>query len=247
MVAAVPDADGLASRIVQHPAITGIHASLVDAVAEHVVVVAHDNATQQVVVLYDGIAHVALVAFDVQGDARRKLNRRSIRLEPVMRQCQEGAAQAVKGGSRRCTSMWQRANGRFLFRRQIWRIRWWSERIDASLLKPCLPVIGLWRNLLEVLCNVSGNVSVRPRVELDCIVDIPGRLLPWIEHHLFPRVVGVQGGDHALDGVIEEHRADANADVKLEAMGIGEERLVLANGLALVVEDGPAAAHPAWT
>src|SRR5205823_19224 len=47
------------------------------------------------------------------------------------------------------------------------------------------------------------------------------------------------------DRVIEEHRADTDLDVKLEAVGVGEERLVLAHGLTLIVEHRPAAAHPA--
>ena len=55
----------------------------------------------------------------------------------------------------------------------------------------------------------------------------------------------MQRGDHALDRVVEQHRADADAHVELEAVGVGEEWLVLADRLALVVEDGPAAAHPA--
>ena len=75
MAAAVPGADGLAGHVVQHPARAGLHAELVDAVAEHVVGVAHDDALlectgRQVV---DGqfalVAHGALVAFDVQLDA----------------------------------------------------------------------------------------------------------------------------------------------------------------------------------
>ena len=44
MAAAVPGADGLAGHVVQHPARARLHAELVDAVAEHVVVVAHDDA-----------------------------------------------------------------------------------------------------------------------------------------------------------------------------------------------------------
>ena len=44
VAAAVPGADGLAGHVVQHPARAGFHAELVDAVAEHVVGVAHDDA-----------------------------------------------------------------------------------------------------------------------------------------------------------------------------------------------------------
>ena len=65
---AVPGADGLAGHVVQHPALARLHAGLVDAVAEHVVVVAHDDAPCGRC-LHDGIAHCALVAFDVELDA----------------------------------------------------------------------------------------------------------------------------------------------------------------------------------
>ena len=56
---------------------------------------------------------------------------------------------------------------------------------------------------------------------------------------------GIERGDHALDRVVEQDRADADAHVELEAVRGGEERLVLADRLALVVEDRPAAADPA--
>src|SRR5262249_47390129 len=51
--------------------------------------------------------------------------------------------------------------------------------------------------------------------------------------------------DHALDRIIEEYGADADAHVELEAVVVREERLVLADGLSLIVEDGPATADPA--
>jgi hypothetical protein len=89
------------------------------------------------------------------------------------------------------------------------------------------------------------HVVIHTRIEGDVVVHVVSGLLPGIETYLLPGVVGVQGGDDALDGVVEQHRADADADVELETLGIGEERFVLADGLALVVEDGPAAPHPA--
>ena len=57
----------------------------------------------------------------------------------------------------------------------------------------------------------------------------------------------MQRGDDSLGRVVEQHRADADHDAELEAMGVAEEGLVLADRLALVVEDGPAAADPAGT
>ena len=77
------------------------------------------------------------------------------------------------------------------------------------------------------------------------VVDIPGLLPPRIEDDLLPGVIRVQRGDDALDGVVEQDRADADAHVELEAVGVGEERLVLPDRLAFVVEDRPAAADPA--
>ena len=74
----------------------------------------------------------------------------------------------------------------------------------------------------------------------DRVVDVPVLLPPRVEHHLLPGVVGVQRGDHPRDRVVEQHRAHADPDVELEAVGVGEERLVLPDRLALVVEDGPA-------
>ena len=59
MVAAVPGVDGLAGHVVEHPAFARLHAGLVDARAEHVVVVAHDDAVL-------GVDDLALVAFDVE-------------------------------------------------------------------------------------------------------------------------------------------------------------------------------------
>src|SRR5207249_4168133 len=77
------------------------------------------------------------------------------------------------------------------------------------------------------------------------VVDIPSLLSPRIKDYPFPRVVGMQSGNHTFDGVVEEHWADADANIELEAVRVGKERLVLADRLALVVEDGPAATHPA--
>ena len=39
------------------------------------------------------------------------------------------------------------------------------------------------------------------------VVDIPALLSPGIEHDLFPGVIGVQGGDHTFDGIVEKRRA----------------------------------------
>lgn len=57
---AVLAVDGLAGDIGQRPALARFHAGLVDAVAEHVVVVAHDHATE-------GVDDLALVPADTSG------------------------------------------------------------------------------------------------------------------------------------------------------------------------------------
>src|SRR5207245_9770594 len=71
--------------------------------------------------------------------------------------------------------------------------------------------------------------------ESNGVVYVKGCLLPGIEDDFLVCVIRVQGGDDAFDRVVEEQRADADLDVKLEALGVGEERLVLADRLALEI------------
>jgi hypothetical protein len=92
MIPAVPGVERLARDIVQHPALARLHAGLMDAGAEQVVVVAHHDAIL-------GIDHLALIAFDVELDAGRVLflyrfDRavRFLTLELVMSNCKEGAS-----------------------------------------------------------------------------------------------------------------------------------------------------------
>src|SRR5262249_50971843 len=76
------------------------------------------------------------------------------------------------------------------------------------------------------------------------VVDVVTGLPPGVEDHLLIGPVRVQRGDDALDRVVEQRRADAGRHAELEGMRGGEEGLVLADRIALVVEDGPAGAHP---
>ena len=95
---------------------------------------------------------------------------------------------------------------------------------------------------------MSGSVRGSPVCALRGgagVVDVVGGLLPGVEHHLLVGVVRVQRGDDTLGRVVEQHRADADLHAEFEAMRGAEEGLVLADRLALVVEDGPAAADPA--
>ena len=55
----------------------------------------------------------------------------------------------------------------------------------------------------------------------------------------------MQGCDAATDRVVEQRRADASGHRELERVIGAEERLVLPDRIALVVEDGPAARRPA--
>src|SRR5262249_42234752 len=111
----------------------------------------------------------------------------------------------------------------------------------GPLVKPGWQVVVVWQSQQEAL-----YIVVRSGIEQDGIVDVPAVLPPRVEHHLLPTVVGMQGGDHAFDRVVEKHRADADANVELEALDVGEEWLELATGFAFIVENGPAATHPAW-
>jgi hypothetical protein len=69
--------------------------------------------------------------------------------------------------------------------------------------------------------------------------------VPRVERGLGEAAFRLQCGDDPVERVVEHHRADPDRAGELEGVGAGEERLVLADGLALVVEDGPAVADPA--
>ncbi len=56
----------------------------------------------------------------------------------------------------------------------------------------------------------------------------------------------MQRGHDALDWIVEEHGTHPHRHGELKVVRGAEEWLVLAHGLALVVEDRPTAAHPAW-
>src|SRR5947209_16496253 len=77
------------------------------------------------------------------------------------------------------------------------------------------------------------------------IVHVPGHLPPRIEDYLLISMVGVQGGDYALQRIIEKDRTHAHGFGELKAVRGTEEWFVFAHRLALVVEDRPAAAYPA--
>ena len=91
-----------------------------------------------------------------------------------------------------------------------------------------------------------ADIGIGAGDECDSVVDVPIYLLPWIEDYLLIGVVRVQRGNDARDRIVEKNRADANDRGELKIMRATEERLVLPDRLALVVEDGPATADPSW-
>ena len=232
MAAAVPGVERLAGDVVEHPALAGLHARLVDAVAEHVVVVAHDDAvrwrrsTSRWLPSMSSSTRVGVELLDAIG---------AVRAESVVGDRQERAAERVevarRSACRRATAAFSRGGPA---RRR-------PSAPPGALRVPGRQVVGVGQAAKK--SPTSGSVV---RVgDQDRVVDVPGLLPPGVEDDLLLGVVGVQRGDDAPDRVVEEHRADADRDVELEAVRVGEERLVLADRLALVVEDGPAAADPA--
>ena len=196
-----------------------------------------------------GVAHGALVAFDVQLDAGGEAVFGAVEVvagadDAVARHGQEGAAQRVEvRGGRACRRGLRRA-GRRCARPCPARRRCAAHARSATAGR-----VG-WR--LEVLGDVAADVGVGARVaglgvaRRAGVVDVVGGLLPGVEHHLLVGVVRVQRGDDALGRVVEQHRADADLRRRTRKPWRGaEEGLVLADRLALVVEDGPAAADPA--
>ncbi len=94
----IPSTNNLAHHIIEQPALARFHACLVDAVAEHVVIVAHDDTPPLIAVLHHCITDGALVAFDVEFDAGRIQfwNNGVIPLETVVGDGQEGPAERVE-------------------------------------------------------------------------------------------------------------------------------------------------------
>ena len=116
MAPAVPDADWLAGHIVEHPARARLHARLVDAVAEHIIVIPHDHSIPRV-------DNGALVTFDVEIDPGRVLFLYHfdsvvwiLTLELVMSNGKEGTPERVGVGDGRGGGMFGRLLGVLPFR-----------------------------------------------------------------------------------------------------------------------------------
>ena len=134
-----------------------------------------------------------------------------------MRDGQEGAAQRVEVGGR-----WACRRGRRPCAAASLLLR--AQRAADALRVPGLP--GSRAASGEVARQRSRRCRGRSRIAglaiaAHGVVDVLGRLLPGVEHHLLVGVVGVQRGDDALDRVVEQHRADADLHVELEAVRVG--------------------------
>src|SRR5690606_30591560 len=139
-----------------------------------------------------------------------------------------------------------------------------AHRVVDSLRVPRLPR-GFWRTgglVLKVLSNVALDVRVGTGIaslvssrELwlalrpdNRVVHVEGCLLPGIDDDLLVGMIRMQRSDDTLDRIVEEHWADArirDLGLALVQMRRAEERLVLLDGLAFVVEDSAAGADPA--
>src|SRR5689334_22204698 len=78
------------------------------------------------------------------------------------------------------------------------------------------------------------------------VVHIPGSLPPGIENDVLISMIGVQCRHHPFNWIVEDDWADTNDFGKLEIMNCAEKRLVLPDGLPLVIEDRPSRPYPAW-
>ena len=153
---------------------------------------------------------------------------------------EDGTAKNVEQGPSRCRGMDGRLLSRVLFRGLLCGGRT-EGSVDAQGV-PRLP--GAWLGF-EIFAHETLDVGVGSWVEQNRVVDIPGRLQPGVEDDLVIRVVGVERGDDAFDRIVKQDRADAHLVAEDETVRRREERFVLTDRLPLVVEDGPAAAHPA--
>ena len=146
----------------------------------------------------DGVAHCALVAFDVELDAGGEAVFGAVEVvagadDAVAGHGQEGAAQRVEvRGRGRVGVGGGAARRRCLFVRAERRRRCAAHARSARL-------AGCVR--LEVPGDVAADVGVGARVaglgvaRRAGVVDVVGGLLPGVEDHLLVGVVGVQRGD----------------------------------------------------
>ena len=217
VAAAVPGADRLARHVVQHPALARFHAGLVDAVAEHVVVVAHDDAPQgrrctiasRTSRWLPSMSKIDAGAVELLDWADRPGCIAA--LEPVVRDGEERAAERVEVGDGRRVGV---------DRRLVRRVFLACGSPDRAIAGACACAgssaaharsAGSRRRQASEKSPSRRDRSVfgsawQRTVSLTSQVVLP----PRIEDHLLLGVVGVQRRDHALDRVVEQDRADAD-------------------------------------
>ena len=113
-----------------------------DGIAEHVIVVAHDDAIP-------GVDHFALIAFDVEEDARAvellggRIGRRRVAvLELVVCDGEEGASERVGVGNRRRRGVDSCFAGSLLFL--------WAERAVLTPEVPGGQIVRVWQAAEEI-------------------------------------------------------------------------------------------------
>ena len=222
--AAVPAANRLPGGVAEDPPLARFHAGLVDPLARHGIVVGNYLTIER-------ISLRTLIALDIQGDVRKIFSGR-----PVVGDGQKRAAERVEVCHRRCIRM----RGRFRGGRLLER----SEATPGPLGIPGGRVVPCREPLEEVAyVGISGRICLEDRV-----VDVPGLQVPGIEDDFLVRVVGIDGCDYPSRRVVAKDRADPDLHAELELVPgsreLAEERLILPNRLALVVEDRPAGSRP---
>ena len=100
--------------------------------------------------------------------------------------------------------------------------------------------------VLRKAAKESANVAIIDGIAFEySIVNIPCHLPPGVKNHFFVGMFGMESGDDAAHGVVEQSRTDADYVGEFELVRGAEEGFVLAYGLSFVVENGPAGSEPA--
>src|SRR5918997_6918809 len=107
------------------------------------------------------------------------------------------------------------------------------ELVLAELAAASLGVPGRQVVVRRQAGEEVAHVRVVGRGDQGRVVDVPGFLVPRIEHHLLPGVVRVERCYDTPHRVVAQDRAKATAYVELEAVRPGEKGLELPNRLAL--------------
>src|SRR5262249_35285476 len=167
MPPAVPHPNRVASDVVEHPTLTGLHARLIDPCADHVVVVQHHDPALRVAGLAHRVPHDALIAFAVEYDACwiTLLDRRALTLEAVAGDRDEGATQRIEVSNARRGGMTGGLRGGVLFLD--------SENAVDSLREPGGQVSSLWQQDEE-----ASDVGILLRAQRHRVVGVPCLLPP---------------------------------------------------------------------